>query len=440
MFPLVWLCLAIVAINKNNRNLWWVYLVTCMWINDDIRFLSLTVLNILMVYVIIYAVWRIKGVNYNLYPRTVRNRLYYLLSYMVVTTVLITILSTGPILTNLWALKSSLIIWTFLFVLPYFPQMTRYGNYVILLSVVVLSLYGIYCYISSSNPFLVALQDYFSESTNIVGKIERSMDDARGVLKGRITGTSRYTIQYGVLMLLLIYVMMYESSAKRHLKFIFTAITLSFINIYLRGSRGPLAAFVIGIAIYYTWSLSFKKKLAIYILLVVFYIAFENYFDYYILSIAQNEVGGSTTEGRLMQFYGAYHEVYSDYNSLLFGRGPYFINEYLTKYGAHPLAARFESTHVSGIVTYGILGLIFIFIGTCVMIWKISYDLFRLKYIRPETYKIITSLIISYLIYNIMVGNAYHYLFYFIIYMMILNDSVILQRNKSKKIIKLRDI
>lgn len=421
MFPFIWLIMALMVIIRDVRNIWWVYIVTCMWINYDVRVGSITLINFLSLFIILVAMIH-KNKGRNVVVSDVKKPLFNVLLYIIITNIVFLFLSTGTISAGVTAMKASILSWALFISVLFIPKGCNHkNNSMIVISLLFLSLYGIYCYVTSTNPYVDMISDYLSVDNNLQDLVESSINDSRGMLKGRITGTSMYCIQYGILLALIMVLLLVAFSEINILIFIFVGV-LAFINIYLTGSRGPLLATIVAFFLFFSRSLPKGIRIKLLLLFILGYFVFYNIFSLNFASIANEDVKGSSFEQRVVQLYGAYLEVSGNIQSLLFGRGPSFVNDYLQKYGMHPLALNFESTPVYGLATYGILGLLFVFIGTLFLLWKTSYHIFRKGLITSNAYYVCTSLIVANFIYCSLVGSAYNNLFIFIYIMIIINN------------------
>ena len=421
MFPFFWLSLAILAILKDPRNMWWVYLVTAMWINPDVRIGTVSLMSFLHILIMINAIIISKkemGQN-----TRVRDVLKKVIIYMAFINLVFLPFHTCSLMDNVITMKAQIIVWPFLYSLLFYPPCRKSDFLIVGSSLLLLCIYGVFCYFTAENPYMEFISEYMSEDVHVMERVERSMKDARGVLEGRITGTSLHTIQYGIMLVLLMYSIL-GNITKKYSLFFMIIMLCAFINIYLTGSRGPLLALFLGMIFYYSKSLSIKKQTAIIILLSIFIILFSSFFSKYVGSlVADGNEHGSNFSDRSIQFFGALAIVSGDIRSLLFGMGPFYVNDYILNYGPHPLAAGFESTHVYGIVTYGILGLILIFIGTEIVMLKAAIKLKRINYLDNNSYYLIISLVLTNFVYNVMVGGVYENLYNFI-FVMFVNSSL----------------
>lgn len=407
---------------KNRGYIPLVLFIAIMWINEDVRLGAFTFLVYLYLFICIVMV---SNRNINRIEKKNKKPLLYGLYYIMFSTLFFTIAADGNLLENLLFIKSTYVLWMLYFVLinnGYEQKMIKRTSTILSLSIVILCVYGIFTYISHSNPYIEYISNFMSND-NAISSAEAAMNDERVGLSGRITGTSRYTIQYAIM--LCIYCFVLYNPLKRYISTtMFAAVfTLIIINVVLTGSRGPLAALLISFLYYFIRNTSIKRQTLFLSISVILFLCFDSFILKYIGPFFESDVGGSTVEGRDIQFLGALSIVSDNFHSLLFGKGPSYIPNYLDKNGPHPLALYFESTHIAGIVTYGILGLLFCFIGKIFILWKINKVYLSRSLINYRTYTIINSMLVSYFIYNVMVGNVYEHLF-MLSYIFILTTNI----------------
>lgn len=429
------LLVCIFLVLADNKKIIPIYLITSMWINFDVRCGTIAFMSALSAFII--ALGLIKR-RKNLVFKTdidhlVRN--YFL--YAIFIYVPFIILSTDlEILTQLNYTKSQILSIFFLVIIWKWRAynvrtMKKHGIY-IYISIIILCLYGIYTYVTQTNPYMDIMGQYCTNE-NLSELLARSLEDARGNLTGRITGTSLYTIQYGILLTIVYFIHVSISSLYKvggmnlepRTQIMMTIIViLILLNIYLTGSRGPLGALIIGYAYYLMRIYSWKKKISYISILALFILFAWPYLESYFALFTDKDVEGSSFEMRAVQFLGAYSMVSDNLQSLLFGKGLGYTAYYLEHYGKHPLAINFESTHVAGIVNYGILGLLFIFLFNVLFLLNIAKKAHAKNLISDKPFYLLISLLITYLIYNFLVGDVYGALF-LVVYFLILKTGIV---------------
>ncbi len=399
-----------------------------MWINPEIRIEGgLTLLNIFSLFFALY-VWRNNSIKIS-YSKSIYFPLKNALFYYFVIPFVFALLADGPLLLNLLSLKSLVPLFLFIYAFCFFDldsKSINKSNTFINLSFLLLCLYGIYNYITETNPLIMFFNDYMSIDS-MEERLTFAMNDARAGLKGRITGTATYTIQYGILIgFFILAFIAFKTNNNKSLLFIL--FSLGFVNIFLTASRGPLLAIFISLVFYFVRSFSIRKQIICYFFLFISFIFFDSFWDN-IINPFFNVEGGSSTEGRMGQLYGAWIEISHSFHSILFGFGPYWIPDYLNRFGWHPLCFSFESSHISGLVSSGILGLIFVFCGRLFVLWKLVYNFYKMKIISSDYYYMIISLLLYYLVYSLMVGGVYDNIMIFM-YVLFLKFGL----NNNKKV------
>lgn len=220
-----------------------------------------------------------------------------------------------------------------------------------------------------------------------------------------------YTIQYGIMMVIFLFILSAFYFLKRKNIFEYLVYILIVLNIYLTGSRGPLGAIIIGYLFFVFRRLNWSRRITYISFFSILTLLIIPYIEPYLSLFTDKNVEGSSFELREKQFIGALSMVAGDMQSLLFGRGLGYTSYYIENFGPHPIALYFESTHVSGIVNYGIVGLIFIFFGKTIFLLYIAIRAYRKKIIDNKIFNLLLAFLLTYFIYNMLVGNVYEGLF-----------------------------
>lgn len=294
----------------------------------------------------------------------------------------------------------------------------RKSNRAVMLTILIICIYGIFSYITSTNLYAEITSQLYGNDFDAASMAEHSMEDSRANLKGRITGTAPYTIQYCILMGIAIF---YLYSLRNFYNRIVIAmlIVLCFINMYLTGSRGPILALIIGFLYYISKNVTVRYKVCVIIFTIIFLFLFKG-----LLSLFSSETNdtGSSPEGRLVQIYGCWLEVNYSLKSILFGLGAGYNQFYLDNYGMHPIAAGFEGRFLSGLVNHGIIGILFIDIVTWLLEIRLIIRAYKSKFIASKDKDYLIGFVLFEIIYSFLEGTAYT-LLYFIVFTMILKYS-----------------
>lgn len=404
------ICICIILHDK--RTIIPVFLIASMWINFDVRCGPLSFISMLSIFIVIYGfITRKKNLRFETdLDKTIYGYCLYMMiiyvPFMIFGTDLSLLYQTNSIKSNILNFILLIVLWKLNIsnIASIKKQWTWIG-----VSMGVLCLYGIYTYWSKTNPYMDEMAQYCT-TEDLSELLARSMEDARGNLSGRITGTSLYTIQYAIMLVIFFWGgLVYKPFF--HKKYFYLIIILALINIYLTGSRGPLAGLLIGIILYLMQVLKPSRQIMYICLFSVFLLFGWPYVESYISLFSDKDIQGSSVEMRFAQFGAALAMVADNIQSLLFGKGLGYTAFYISNYGPHPVALYFESSHVSGIVNYGILGLLFIFIGNIYFLLRISLKALRRKMISKNSFYILASFLLSYFIYNLLVGSVYNNLF-----------------------------
>lgn len=407
--------ICILLLLHDRRTIVPVFFIASMWINTDVRCGTLSFISMLSIFIVLFGLYTQKK---NLtYKTNIDRTIIRYFIYAIFVNVPFILLSTDlSVLSQINAIKSQILsvilaffIWRWT---PYDTQTHKRQLLFINVSIIILCFYGIYSYFTMSNPYMDIMEQYCTME-DLSDILTRSMEDARGNLHGRITGTSLYTIQYGILLVLVIFIYQAFSAWNKSKVMQFVILILVLINIYLTGSRGPLGALLVGMAYYLMRSLSWKKRVTYTLAILFFIFVGWPYFESYFSLFTDSDISGSSFEMRVAQFGGALSMVSNNIQSLLFGKGFGYTAYYLTNYGIHPVAYSFESTHVSGIVNYGILGLIFIFLCNILFLYYVARKAYNKELIDNNSYFLLSSYLIAHVVYNLLVGNVYNGLFLF---------------------------
>lgn len=424
MFLILFTLLAILILIKKELAIP-IYIVCVLWINPDIRILGLTFINLLSIYIIFWIFISVKNKKNDI---DVQIRNFFI--YYIVSNVIFIFLSNGLPVSDQISNSKSVIINLVAFSLWNIRisrgDITEHYKF-FLIPLLALCAYGIYSYITQSNIYVDLISPYTQQ--DLVSRAERSIADGRGSLYGRITGTSLYTIQYGILMSIIFYYFffLYKFNKKKTVigKIILFGII---INIYLTGSRGPLFALFVSLVLYYILNSGLlNKKLIILIFCLIPLFMLLNPESSFISLFLSDDVQGSSINGRILQFLAALSIVTDNPISLLFGKGQGFTNYYIETYGSYTLANEFEGAIISGIVNYGVLGVIFIYFGQYIYLYCILNRAKKTELINCDEYYFLAAFILFNFICSFVVGGVYTNLF-FVIYFIVLRYSILLKK------------
>lgn len=241
------------------------------------------------------------------------------------------------------------------------------------ISAIILCVYGIYNFITKSNPY----DNFISNSFNSLSSFEfyKNIFDDRF----RINSFVDHPIYYGYILAIL-FLLIFNALLTRRPKAIdIVILSLIFFNLILTNSRTPLFAFLFGCVIYISTSLNPKMKLLISVISVIFlmglyaipFIRDKMNNTIGIFEKEENQVGGSNLKMRQMQLLASY-KLFS--KKPISGNGLYYIEENLgyssneDKSTSADELQGFESYIYILLIEQGLIGIItnFIFFGAII--------------------------------------------------------------------------
>ena len=250
--------------------------------------------------------------------------------------------------------------------------------HLLLLVIVISSVYGIYTYIEGFNPFAELVLLYNPDLAG-TGLGANYIEDARGLLKGRVSAFTVHPLLFGGIMAICLFVIIqYIRYLSKYNKRLFgpILIIICLAMVFLSGSRSILIGTIVGLY-YYFYSNHPRIALRAGFLFLVFLfgvgITIEDDFIRSTLFFWEEsqDISGSSGSMRMMQFEAAFDAIDDDVSSFLFGLGRGWAGQYGEKYGCVPPFYGFESIFLSSLVNMGVL-------GTCLYIYTIFYPLYTI--------------------------------------------------------------
>lgn len=312
---------------------------------------------------------------------------------------------------------------------------------VLFITIAIIGIYGIYEYITKSNPYSTwAIETFNSGQQNFSVSF---LQEKRGVLDGRIMGTSFHPLAWGLQMgLLLMFVCM--NSKKHSRRFVFFLVTLIVVNAFLCGARTALVMVFLYalISLYLNFRFLLRRIILLLfsVLLLSFLIPKNETTKIFVDTIESslffwNEkksdevgVGGSSVSMRLKQLAFSF-ELIKD--QLWVGQGYGFSSKVLAENSnKYATMMGFESILFRKIVDQGILGTIFFFL----------FYLFLMRYAQKVSIGSSVNLVVFLLIYMvglIFTGMQNTFYLFFTLLMVQLKYNVILRRVRKKDINRL---
>lgn len=314
-----------------------------------------------------------------------------------------------------------------LFVLGIFPyvfflsliknsiQVERILKYIVIVSLFVFA-YGIYSYLTNQNLYLMLVSIVYSS----ISGLEKMLEESRGGLEGRLSGTIGNPIFYAGMLLILFFQILAlyinVSPKKRFWRYtILVSLLALFMNMFFTGSRASLVALLLGFGVFCLkwWS---KTRLAIALVSIVtlFFVGMKfpvfGKYQVYVDSIvcfwddskSEGEIKGSSVEMRLNQLDGLSDLV--GVKGSLFGLGSGWVQKYVSKNGMHPVLLGFESVFFSGVAQYGIIGFFLLYILLFIAMFHLSWYFYKQSKISFNQFWLVGCYIFSYVIYAFMTG------------------------------------
>ncbi|MBO5059183.1 MAG: O-antigen ligase family protein [Prevotella sp.] len=308
----------------------------------------------------------------------------------------------------------------------------RYFNIAIVISSVIIIVYGILNYILKVNVYLTYI--------SMVANLDRDgandfMQEQRGFLDGRISSTFQHPLQLGQAALILFTYILYEFRNKVNI-IIYAALLIGLAAMcVLCGSRSAIFPLFVSVLFY----LKFLKKRVMVKYIAVAAIALVVYYPTLSRDVQRTvkamvfvwdekasqkaDIHGSSISGRMDQYASALKIV--ENNPLIgFGKG------YVTKHGdKHPEMYGYESVVLKEIVDGGVLGLC-AFIAFYLSLYRSFLRQAKTSMERARTH----SLWISFLISIFLTGISYSFFSLFIVFACISYYSM--SNTRQHKIIK----
>ena len=307
---------------------------------------------------------------------------------------------------------------TDIFIQTFFVVFLGYRNFIkksewqkmvkfFLITSIILCFYGLYNYLTKSNPYDAFITAQFPGDSFF----DQYFEDLN--TRFRINSFVFHPIFYGYLLSILFLLSLYcFSFLKRNKNLCLLAITIIFINLILCNSRTPLFAFFIGLIVFITMAFQGIIKIKILMLGIVIGAAvycipvvnekINNTID--VFETGGNKVEGSSVDMRMIQLLASYNEFLE---SPFFGNGFYYISENLGV-TANPQESTSDSelqgleSHIySLLIEQGVIGILtnVIFFFTI-----ITYFLNR-RSLNKQVAALGLSIILMFLIYIIGTGS-----------------------------------
>lgn len=294
----------------------------------------------------------------------------------------------------------------------------------IFIAIFFICIYGIYTYVSNSNPFIDFFRNYGNNRVNNL--IFDYGNETRAGIMGRIQSVFFHPIAYGAILSMVSPLVL---NRILHNKNLVVKLSLSFlflliiINIFLTNSRSPILFFMISnfaFILLLNRNKIFTKStfglVILYSLFIIFYSLFPNYTNlffsaiYFYDDVRGQALGGSSFEGRLLQISLAY-ELFLKHPIL--GHGLTYIRELVLQKKTFALLGA-ESFLIKLLINLGIVG----FFSYTSLFIKLIVELIKgeKKFLIKNSYLInaILSIIPGYIAFIIATGDLDTFPFFFI--------------------------
>ena len=308
---------------------------------------------------------------------------------------------------------------------------------IISMAAVIAALYGTYCYISSSNPYISLVNSIYQPVLDALSFMEYE----RGGIVGRIQGTMTHPLIWGGSCMVL-FVLFFSQGEYMNRYIRFAVLALLTINILFSGSRSALLSMMAALAvIFYVGNIEIKKTYLVYAvfgavaLLVALYQVpplakykdlFESTVFFWDEQQSEN-IRGSSISMRLEQLEGAFDMI--DDGNLVTGLGQGFIKYYSTTLGVHPVLRGFESIVFMALVESGILGLLAwgIFF---VLLWKIL-DKIDISKEAKEKFSFVgaKAFLLAYSVFVVSTGIQSTLYLFLVVYLVMLKANILSKYN-----------
>jgi hypothetical protein len=236
---------------------------------------------------------------------------------------------------------------------------------IVFFAVVLACFYGIYTYITKTNPYITSLNIMFSQEMDATS----FMEEKRGGLEGRIMATCIHPLMWGQLIALLVsfFIIFYKKYNKLLGQCIIILLTTA---AFLSGSRAVIFSLIIVFSFQFL-TLPLRNKIILLFIGVGFILALlgSSFSDNKTFKLIQSsafvwdeklssnaDVNGSSLSMRTEQLECSYDLIK---NNIFTGLGKGWISHYIDKQGEHPIMHGFESVFFSKFIEGGIFGLFF---------------------------------------------------------------------------------
>lgn len=303
-------------------------------------------------------------------------------------------------------------------------------NRALLLSAILMCIYGLYCFITTSNPYVTYLAEYFDQKDYASIYYESS----RSGFTGRVQSTTIHAMTWSALIFMFIYYFNLTYDKQKSYVFRYLLLSLLIINMLISGTRSGLIALSLGL-VSLSQFLSAKRKILVVSVIMLLLVVgidtsiFGNYKDYAdsIIGVfdSQRTIKGSSLYIRLDQLFAVISMVEND---IWVGNGFSWTQQLLSIVKSYPGVLAFESIIFVQLADNGLFG---------VLIWSMLFFYFLIlnrqiandKSMRREL-SYLNAMVYSYAFFIIVTGICQTWVQFILIYAIMLRHVYIMRPNK----------
>lgn len=309
----------------------------------------------------------------------------------------------------------------------------RFFNIAVVVSSVVIIIYGILNYVLKLNPYML----YVSTVADLdVDMANTFMEEQRGFLDGRISSTFQHPLQLGQAALLLFSYILYELKDKMN-KLLYVLVLVGLVAMcILCGSRSAVFPLLVSAFFY----LRFMKRRKVLLYITIFLLAFSYAYSEMPRDVQKTlkamvfvwdekasekaDIHGSSISSRTDQYMAALKIID---NRIFWGYG----NGYVKNHGdKHPEMYGYESVVLKELVDGGLLGMLFF-----IVFYILMYKSFLNRSDSPVNRARIHSLCGSFLLSAFLTGVSYSFFSLYMIFCFVsyYSFSVVEEKNVCHK-------
>ncbi len=306
------------------------------------------------------------------------------------------------------------------------------------------SMYGIYCGITRSNPYVYYSNNYNQiKNNNSIEGVETYLNENRGGLKGRITSTMAHPMTWAATSMISIFLFLfigYFYPNKIYRKINTALIPIMIVNVFLTGTRSaiiPLFASLVVLAFILKWKFKWLIVLSVPLVISILFLdpkilhSYSGFLNSIMFFWSENEskgITGSSWTMRYTQLMGAIELFFG--SSIFWGRGFGWVSEYLKVHGPHPILLAFEGIFFVSIIESGLVG-VFSWLFFFYKQIKISVKYIKKKIDRKNSGLIFLLFIISYFFFISITGLCMTLNYYFFILLVFIKITMVKKRGET---------